>query len=273
MPFMTRPRRTTGRTTRIVPTRFAFLLALLASLAAAPAFAAAPAPATQPAVPKPPTVTREQWGSKPKPIGEEHRHVPKFVTIHHAGVDWRAGRDPADFVRGVQAWGQRREAENAALPEAKRRPNVQDWPDLPYHFMIAPDGRIFEARPLEYAPQSNTQYDLPGHVGVELMGNFQTQRPSRAQLESCVRLVAWLCREKDIDPAQIAGHKDRAKGQTTCPGRDFDRYLASGQFVGWVKETMAGKAPAIDPGPPLEGGPTVVIDTPTTPATAPATRP
>ena len=50
--------------------------------------------------------------------------------------------------------------------------------------MIAPDVRIFEARPLEYAPQSATQYDLPGHVGVELMGNFQSQRPSAAQLKS-----------------------------------------------------------------------------------------
>jgi hypothetical protein len=135
--------------------------------------------------------------------------------------------------------------------------------------MIAPDGRIFEARPLDYAPQSNTQYDLPGHVGVELMGNFQTQRPSRAQLESCVRLVAWLCGTYQIDPSQIAGHKDRAKGQTTCPGKDFDRYLADGRFVGWVKDVMAGKPLTVDPGPPLPGGPTVVVDTPAA-ATQPA---
>src|SRR5439155_25049413 len=107
-----------------------------------------------------------------------------------------------------------------------------------------PAGRIFEARSTEYEPESNSKYDLQGHLGVELMGNFETQRPSQKQIESCVKLVAWLCQEKQIDPNQIAGHKDRAKGQTDCPGKDFYRYLKggeSGQFVGWVKETLAGK--------------------------------
>src|SRR5213075_877704 len=89
---------------------------------------------------KPPTVTREQWGSQPQPIPDSRRHTPQFITIHHAGVPWKPGRDPADFVRNMQTWGQRE----------------KHWPDLPYHFMIAPDGRIFEARPIQYEPESNT---------------------------------------------------------------------------------------------------------------------
>jgi len=211
------------------------------------------APTTAPVViEKPATVTREQWGSKPQPIPDSRKHVPKLITIHHAGVTWKAGTDPAASVRGVQHYGQ---AE-------------KHWPDLPYHFMIAPDGRIFEARPLEYEPESNTKYSLQGHVGIELMGNFEVQRPSKAQIESCVKLAAWLCQQYKIDPSEIAGHKDRAKDQTVCPGKDFYRYLENGQFIDWVKETLAGKQPAIDPGPPLEGGPTVVINTP-----VPATRP
>jgi hypothetical protein len=204
--------------------------------------------ATTRPVPKPPIVTREQWGSQPQPIPASRRQVVQYITIHHAGVDWKAGRDPAEFVKNMQAWGQRE----------------KHWPDLAYHFLIAPDGRIFEARSMDYEPESNTKYDLQGHIGVELMGNFETQRPSRAQIESCVKLVAWLCQQKQIDPGRIGGHKDRAKGQTSCPGKDFYRYLESGQFVGWVKETLAGKTPAIDPGPPLPGGPTVVVDAPTT---------
>jgi hypothetical protein len=68
----------------------------------------------------------------------------------------------------------------------------------------------------------------------------------------------------NIDPSQIAGHKDRAKGQTSCPGKDFYRYLEDGEFVEWVRQTLAGKYPDVKSGPPLPGGPTVVIDTPTT---------
>lgn len=221
-------------------------------------------------------VTRAEWGSRPLPIPPERRHTPAFVTVHHGGVDWRPGTDPAVFVRNVQSWGRRREQENDALPPDRRRPNVRNWPDLPYHYMIAPDGRIFEARPTEYEPESNTRYDLQGHLGVELMGNFETQRPTEAQLRSTVALVAWLCQEHHVDPERIAGHKDRARNQTSCPGRDFYRYLQDRQFVGWVRQTLAGEVPTVRAGPPLAGGPTVVVgERPpeTLPATKPTTKP
>lgn len=206
---------------------------------------AKPQTADKPKVAKPSMVTPEEWKSAPQPIPDSRKHTPQFVTIHHGGVNWKPGRDPATFVKAVQQYGQRE----------------KKWPDLPYHFMIAPDGRIFECRPMVYEPESNTKYDLQGHIGVELMGNFETQRPSEAQLKSTVALVAWLCQDLKIDPSQVAGHKDRAKKQTSCPGKDFYRYLEDGQFVGWVKQTLAGETPDVKPGEPLKDGPTVVVDT------------
>ena len=59
-----------------------------------------------PKVAKPPTVTREQWHSDPKPIPEARKHIPKYITIHHGGTDWKPGRDPADFVRECERLGQ-----------------------------------------------------------------------------------------------------------------------------------------------------------------------
>ena len=207
---------------------------------------AAEPPADKPKVAKPPMVSPKEWGSTPAKIPDSSKHTPRFVTIHHGGVDWKPGRDPAKFVKAVQEYGQRE----------------KNWPDLPYHFMIAPDGQIFECRPLIYEPQSNTKYDLQGHIGVELMGNFETQRPSVAQLKSTVALVAWLCQEHKIAPSEIAGHRDRAQKQTSCPGKDLARYLDDGQFIGWVKQALAGKTPDVKPGEPLPNGPTVVVDTP-----------
>jgi hypothetical protein len=204
--------------------------------------APATGPATRP-VEAPAFVTRQQWRSRPLPIPDSRRHTPRYITIHHAGVLWKAGRDPAEFVRNMQKWGQRE----------------KHWPDLPYHFMIAPDGRIFEARPIEYEPESNTRYDLQGHIGIELMGSFESQRVSRAQLESLVRLTAWLCRRLKIDPSQVAGHKDRAKGQTSCPGRDLYRYIADGQIRKWVEATLRGERIEIVLKPPLPAGPTTMI--------------
>ncbi len=198
---------------------------------------------------RPEIVAASDWGSKPQPIPDSRKQTPKFVTIHHAGVVWTARVAPEVFVRNMQSWGQR----------------DKGWPDLPYHFLIAPDGRIFEGRPLDYEPESNTKYPLAGNVGVEMMGSFESQRPDPRQIASCVKLTAWLCDEYRIDPATVRGHKDAASGQTTCPGKDFDRYLKDGRFVSWVRATLEGESPAIDPGPPLPGGPTEVI-----PSTAPS---
>jgi hypothetical protein len=239
-----------------------YVLAAMVLLLGACASNKKPKATSQPVamVPKPMIVTREEWGSKAQPIDDSHKHTPKYITIHHNGVNWAPGTDPIKFVRNIQSWGQRRVAENDALPPEKRKPKIENWPDLPYHFMIAPDGRIFEGRPLEYEPQSNTDYPLTGHIGVELMGNFENERPSEQQLTSCVALVAWLCQSQHIDPSEIAGHRDRAQGQTVCPGKDFYRYLQDGEFVSWVKDTLAGKNPDVKPGPALEGGPTKVID-------------
>lgn len=200
--------------------------------------------AAMPEVPKPAIVTTQEWGSKPQPIPDSRKHTPKFITIHHAGVEWKSGKvSPEQFVRNMQSWGQKE----------------KNWPDLPYHFLIAPDGKIYEARSLEYEPESNTRYELAGNIGVEMMGNFEVQRPSPEQLRSCVQLVAWLCAERNIDVANIRGHNDAAPGQTSCPGKDFYRYLKDGEFRKWVSALLEGKPVDVRPGEPLPGGPTTQI--------------
>jgi len=200
-------------------------------------------------------VTRENWGSKPDPIPDSRRHRPKWITIHHAGVLWTNSQDPAQFVRNMQSWGKKR-------PQLEKPPMDTFWPDLPYHYLIAPDGSIFEGRPLEYEPESNTKYSLAGNINVEMMGDFNRQRPSPAQLESLVRITAWLMQELKIDAERVRTHRDAAPGQTECPGRDFYRYMTDGQFMGWVETVRGGDKLRIDPGPPLTGepaGPTELI--------------
>src|SRR4051812_5030847 len=184
-------------------------------------------------VPKPAIVSAEEWGSKSEPIPAERKHVPKYITIHHAGVLWKAGDEAGKSLRGVQVFGQKE----------------KHWPDLPYHFLIAPDGRIFAGRPVEYEPETNTTYKTRGHIGVELMGNFEEQRPSREQLESVVRLTAWLAQEYKIEMKDIGGHKDRA--ETQCPGKDFYRYFQDGQLRGWIRGVMEGREVKVEPGKPL----------------------
>lgn len=197
---------------------------------------------------KPPTVTRQEWGSKPQPIPESRKQVPIWITIHHAGELWKPGADPAEFVRHMQIWGQNR-------PTMEKPPRDTYWPDLPYHFLIAPDGRIFEGRPLEYEPETNTKYSVNGNIGVEMMGDFEKQRPSIEQIRSCVAITAWLCKTQHIKLDHVRTHMDAAPNQTDCPGKDFNRYFLDGQFKNWVGDTLKGRKPLIEAGPVLPDGP------------------
>jgi hypothetical protein len=200
-------------------------------------------------------VTREQWGSDPDPIPDSRKHTPRWITLHHAGVLWTNSKKPEQFLRDLQSWGKKR-------PQLEKPPMNTYWPDVAYHFLIAPDGRIFEGRPVEYEPESNTKYELAGNLNVEMMGDFNRQRPSVAQLESAVRLTAWLMREHGIGVDAVRTHLDAAPGQTSCPGRDFYRYMEDGKFRRWLAAVHRGKELRIDPGPPLAGdppGPTEVI--------------
>lgn len=188
-------------------------------------------------------VSRDAWGSKPQPMPTTRRHVPKLITIHHAGVLWKAGTDPAQNARNLQKFSQ----------------NEKKWPDVPYHFMVAPDGRVFEGRDVNYEPDSNTKYPLNGVLNIELMGNFEEQRVSVEQLRATTLLIAKLCRELKLDPATIRGHGDAAQGQTVCPGKDFKRYIDDGTIRAWVEAELRGESAAIEEKPALDGGPTTRI--------------
>jgi hypothetical protein len=195
---------------------------------------------------KPSIVSQEDWGGKAQPLPDSRKQEKlEWITIHHAGEKWTGARSPDDYIRSMQAWGQREKG----------------WPDLPYHFLIAPDGRIFQGRLIEYEPDSNTKYPLAGNIGVEMMGNFEIQRPSPQQLQSVVKLVAWLWQEYKIAPDHIRGHKDAAVNQTSCPGKDFYRYLEDGTFRKWVDAEVKGEKPDVHEAAPLDNGPTDPIPT------------
>lgn len=225
-----------------------FFIFLLAGMLGQPACLAA-------RVEKPPLVSKAEWGSKAEPIPDSRKQIPVWITIHHAGEFWKPGADPAEFVRRMQIWGQNR-------PKLEKPPRDTYWPDLPYHFMIAPDGRIFEGRALEYEPETNTKYSVNGNIGVEMMGDFEKQRPSLEQIKACVALTAWLCKTYKIDLEHVRGHMDAAPGQTDCPGKDFYRYFQDGQFKQWVKTSLKGRKLLIEPGVALADGPSKVIGEP-----------
>lgn len=111
------------------------------------------------------------------------------------------GADVAAYLRRLQQWSRRERA----------------WVDVPYHYVIAPDGVVYEGRSLEWAGDSNTAYDTAGQVQVMLMGNFEEQQPTSAQLRAAAQLLAQLMMRHSLGPERIVAHRHHTS-QTVCPG-------------------------------------------------------
>jgi hypothetical protein len=166
---------------------------------------------------------REDWGAR-GPVMERTRHVPMYITIHHAGVATKPDVSTAQKLRNLQTFSQREDK----LGSGKTKPA---WPDVPYHYYIGTDGVIAEGRQVVYVGDTNTEYNPSGHVLVCLEGNFEVETPTPAQMDSLRKVVLWLAHDWRIKPEQIKTHKDFAK--TDCPGAALYKEMpALRQYVG-----------------------------------------
>lgn len=186
------------------------------------------------AVPPPPIIAVAAWGGSaidPAVLAPARRQRIQHITLHHQGETWpkpsSAGVDGADvaaYLRRLQNWSRL----------SKR------WPDIPYHYVVAPDGRIYAARPDVVAGDTNTEYRPDGHALVMLLGNFEEVEPSAAALHSTVELMAWLAQQNGLSADAIGAHRDYS-GQTVCPGANLYRYVESGFLRRAVAARLQGQ--------------------------------
>lgn len=159
----------------------------------------------------PPIVSRADWGAKPvgpKAVG----HSIRRITIHHTGVKQNPARTLEDKLRGLQSWSQREDK----LASGKTKPA---WPDIPYHYYIAVDGRIGEGREWQYVGDTNTEYNPAGHLLIVVEGDFTQEKLLAVQWDSLRQLTLWCASEFRVPPHRIEAHLDFA--QTTCPGPEL----------------------------------------------------
>lgn len=141
-------------------------------------------------------------------------HEITHVTLHHSGSPQplRPEDDPVAKLRGLQRWGA----------------SDRNWWDVPYHFLIDLDGRIYQGRDWRYMGETNTTYDPRGHLLISVLGNYGIQEPTEAQLEAITELMTWGVATFDVPPSHLGGHYDYAG--TSCPGEHLRRYLEDGTF-------------------------------------------
>jgi hypothetical protein len=178
-------------------------------------------------------VTRAQWkaraskidASKPENLDWNYN----TLVIHHSG----------------------RSGETDPVKVQNKHMDVRKWDDVGYHFMVHPDGTIYEGRGLVFKG-SHVELANTGKVGILVMGNFETlifglgaSDPTVQQMEAVKRLGKALI--KLFSGIKVlGGHKDWKKS-TECPGNKL--YPRLDEF-----RTALGSRPLDLPGRVQRGG-------------------
>ena len=176
-----------------------------------------------PAANVPAIVPAADWGGAPADADRARRHDITHITLHHQGEPFRPGTDVRQYLRNLQAWSRA----------------TKGWLDIPYHYVIDLEGKIYAARDIAFAGDTNTEYDPKGHALIEVVGNFEEVEPNQAQLDAVVELMTMLAAKYDVPVERIASHRDHSD-KTVCPGANLYRYVQSG----WFRERVAAKLAA-----------------------------
>jgi len=165
-------------------------------------------------------IKRNEWGWIPLLEKKNEKEIRK-ITIHHGGVLFTKDKDPKEELRNLQHWSREQ----------------KDWIDIPYHFMIDLDGNIYEARPINYPGDTNTEYDPSGHALVEVMGNYEIQILSDVQLQSLIGIITFLSKEFKVPISEIKTHRDYSS-TTVCPGKNIYNYFQDSTITRKVKNRL-----------------------------------
>ncbi|MFI5345008.1 MAG: peptidoglycan recognition family protein [Elusimicrobiota bacterium] len=164
-----------------------------------------------------PILSRAGWHAA-KRKGTPVAMHPTHVTVHHTqGPQTMTEAQTAAAVRGIQHYHM----------VGRGLEGKDTWDDIGYHFLIDGSGRVAEGRPAETlgAHAGGANQD---NIGISMMGDFNRQKPTDAQIESLTRLVSFLAIKYGQNPSRqgfLEPH--RHYDQTDCPGKNMMAILAS----------------------------------------------
>ena len=148
---------------------------------------------------------------------------------------------------------------SGALARINASHKGKGWDEAGYHFVVG-NGTESKDGQTEVGPRwpkqktgahtasAGNEFNIHG-IGVVMVGNFDQTRPSRKQLESTQRLVAYLMKTYKIPASHVIGHRD-AKA-TDCPGK----YTNVAEIRRGAVRMLADAGETIPEGPKLALGP------------------
>ncbi len=159
----------------------------------------------------PGVLARSSWtNARPNYRGmDKHTKPLHCITVHHDGLDFEKHAFTSTRSSAAKA---------RLLLYHGGHVNHNGWADIGYHFAIDRAGQVWECRPLAYQG-AHVRGRNDGNVGILVMGNFDVQRPSSAQVRALSGHVNALCLSFGIKRNAVHTHKEWKGAKTACPGK------------------------------------------------------
>ena len=135
------------------------------------------------------------------------------VTVHHDGLE-----------RLVTGTSTREMAERLELYRIGHR--ARGWGDIGYHLVIDRAGRLWQGRAIRWQGAHVKDHN-EGNVGVLVMGNFELQEPTAAQVAALNRVLLDLQRVYRVQRGRFYTHREWESARTLCPGKSLQPVVAS----------------------------------------------
>lgn len=177
-------------------------------------------------------IPRSQWTSAPPNVANINlmNGIDKLTVHHTAGAmnsdAWKPTANALEGIRGFHA--------GSAATD-------RHWADIAYHFAVDRAGRVWQARPLVYQG-AHARGHNEHNLGIVLLGDFETQSPSAAQLWSLGAFISFVRTLYRIPLPSIYTHGEL--GQTSCPGKKLQSFMnrtrqrwASAEGTPWQPRT------------------------------------
>lgn len=168
-----------------------------------------PRPTPTPGAVAPNVLPRSAWARQGSIPGRMDRlDRIERITVHHDGM-------PPVFVSNRQEVA-------ARIDQIRGVHQSNGWGDIGYHFIVDPTGQVWEGRPLIYQG-AHVKNQNERNLGILVLGNFEMQSPTPAQIAATERFLAQCMRTYRVPLSRVATHRELAP--TLCPGRNLQMVM------------------------------------------------
>lgn len=151
-------------------------------------------------------VKNTEWGMRNLHLLENNQSNPNQIVIHHMG----AGKEA-----NIPIWI-KYGSDYCIKSVEKHHIGTNRWFALGYHFVVMPDGKVYEGRDMHTRGAHVKNHNL-NKIGILVYGNFDYESVTKEQKESLRELVQYL--QSKLNLEDVKGHRDFAN--TKCPGNDL----------------------------------------------------